>query len=77
VFEPQDGWLAWLFRIVIACIAMAAVVIWLNPGAAQWSQWPLSERLLNLTMIIVSGLFAYLALLWLQGLRPSQLKKST
>lgn len=77
VFTPQTGWLAWLFRIAIACTAMAAVIIWLNPGAAQWSQWHLSERLLNLAMIIFAGLFAYLALLWLQGLRPNQLKKST
>ncbi len=77
VFQPQDGWLAWIFRIVIACTAMAAVVIWLNPGAVQWSQWQLNERLLNLAMIIFAGLFAYLTLLWLQGLRPAQLKKST
>jgi len=77
VFKPQAGWLAWLFRIAIASTAMAAVVIWLNPGAATWSQWHLGERLLNLSMIIFAGLFAYLALLWLQGLRPNQLKKST
>jgi putative peptidoglycan lipid II flippase len=77
IFNPHDGWLAWIFRIVIATAAMAAVVIWLNPGSAQWSQWQLSERLLNLTMIIFAGLFAYISLLWLQGLRPAQLKKST
>jgi peptidoglycan biosynthesis protein MviN/MurJ (putative lipid II flippase) len=56
---------------------MAAVVIWLNPGATQWSQWQLTERLTNLAMIIIAGVFTYFILLWLQGLRPAQLKKST
>ena len=76
IFIPQDGWPTWIFRIVIASTAMAAVVIWLNPGATQWSQWQLMERLTNLAIIIIAGVLSYLALLWLQGLRPAQLKKS-
>ena len=52
VFQPQDGWGAWIFRIVIASIAMAAVIIWLNSDATQWSQWLLIERLSNLAIII-------------------------
>lgn len=76
IFQPQAGWLAWLFRIIIATMAMAAVIIWLNPDAAQWSQWALLERLTNLTRIIISAVFVYFVLLWLQGLRPVQLKKS-
>jgi putative peptidoglycan lipid II flippase len=75
VFKPQAGWLAWVFRICIATTAMAAVVIWLNPDAIQWSQWPLMDRLSNLAIIITSGAFVYFLLLWLQGLRPDQLKK--
>ena len=77
IFHPQDGWPAWIFRIIIASTAMAAVVIWLNPDATQWSQWQLTERITNLSMIIIAGVFAYFVLLWLQGLRPAQLKKST
>ena len=77
IFHPQAGWPAWIFRIVIASTAMAAVVIWLSPDATQWSQWQLTERLTNLAMIIIAGVFAYFVLLWLQGLRPAQLKKST
>ncbi|MFV9615017.1 MAG: murein biosynthesis integral membrane protein MurJ [Gammaproteobacteria bacterium] len=74
-FQPQAGWLAWLFRIFIATLAMVAVITWLNPDTSQWSQWALLERLTNLTRIIISGLFVYFVLLWLQGLRPGQLKK--
>ena len=74
-FQPQAGWMAWLFRIIIASIAMAAVVIWLTPDSIQWSQWPLVERLTRLSLIIISGAFVYFSLLWLQGLRPEQLKK--
>jgi len=75
VFQPQDGWGAWLFRIVFASIAMAAVIIWLNASAMQWSQWLLLERLGHLAFIIFAGAGTYFLLLWLQGLRPEQLKK--
>ena len=74
-FQPQAGWATWLFRIFIASTAMAAVVIWLTPDAIQWSQWLLVERLTRLGLIIISGVFVYFVLLWLQGLRPGQLKK--
>ncbi len=77
IFIPQDGWPSWIFRIVIASTAMATAVIWLNPDAMQWSQWHLIERLTNIVMIIISGAFVYFLMLWLQGLRPNQLKKST
>jgi len=50
------------------------VVIWLNPAAAQWSLWSLQERLINLTTIIFFAAVSYFLLLWLQGLRPDQLK---
>lgn len=76
VFLPEAGWLAWIFRVCIAATAMAAVVIWLTPDAIQWSQWQLNERLINLSTIILSGAFVYFLLLWLQGLRPEQLKKA-
>jgi len=74
IFTPQDGWTAWLVRIIIAATAMAAVIVWMNPAAAQWSQWLLSERLINLASIIICAGFSYFLLLWLQGLRPAQLK---
>ncbi len=74
IFHPQAGWLAWLFRIGIAATAMAAVIIWLNPDAIQWSQWQLIERLSQLSIIIVSGALVYFVMLWLQGLRPDQIK---
>jgi putative peptidoglycan lipid II flippase len=77
IFQPQSGWSAWASRIIIASLAMAAVVSWLNPDAVQWSQWQLVERLINLTGIIFTGAVVYFALLWFQGIRPSQLKKHT
>ena len=77
IFSPQSGWLAWIFRITIATTAMAAVVIWLNPDASQWSQWQLTERLTNLAVIIISAALVYFIMLWLQGLRPHQLRKTS
>jgi peptidoglycan biosynthesis protein MviN/MurJ (putative lipid II flippase) len=66
--------MAWLFRIFIAAIGMAAVIIWLNSDAIQWSQWQLLERLSQLGIIIASAAIVYFTLLWLQGLRPDQIK---
>jgi len=77
IFQPQSGWMAWLFRTVIASTAMAAAIIWLSPDVSQWSQWQLIERLTNLFSIIMSGAFVYFLILWLQGLRPNQLKRSS
>jgi len=77
IFTPQAGWLAWIFRTIIASTAMAATVLWLNPDAIQWSDWSLLQRLGNLLLIIMTGATTYFLLLWLQGLRPSHLKKSS
>lgn len=77
IFTPQAGWLAWIFRTVIASTAMAATVLWLNPDAIQWSDWSLMQRLGNLLFIIMTGAVTYFLLLWLQGLRPGHLKKSS
>lgn len=77
IFTPQAGWLAWIFRTIIASTAMAATVLWLNPDAIQWSDWSLMQRLGNLLFIIMTGAVTYFLLLWLQGLRPSHLKKSS
>jgi putative peptidoglycan lipid II flippase len=77
IFTPQAGWLAWIFRTIIASTAMAATVLWLNPDAIQWSDWSLLQRLGNLLLIIMTGAATYFLLLWLQGLRPSHLKKSS
>lgn len=77
IFTPQAGWLAWIFRTIIASTAMAATVLWLNPDAIQWSSWSLMQRLGNLFFIIMTAAVTYFVLLWLQGLRPSHLKKSS
>jgi putative peptidoglycan lipid II flippase len=77
VFRPQDGWPAWIARISIASIAMAATLIWLKPDAIQWSQWQLMERLSSLAGLIFVGVIVYCVLLWLQGLRPSQFKNQS
>jgi len=75
VFRPEDGWGAWLFRIIIASVTMAAAILWLNADVMQWSQWQSIERIVNLAAIIFAAAGAYFLVLWLQGLRPAQLKK--
>jgi len=54
---------------------MAAAILWLNADVMQWSQWQSIERIVNLAAIIFAAAGAYFLVLWLQGLRPAQLKK--
>ena len=77
ILLPEAGWMTWILRIVTASVAMAAILIWLTPEAVQWSKWQLLERLSNLFIIIGSGALVYFIMLWLQGLRPNQLKKAS
>ena len=76
VFTPEPGWMAWLFRIIMATIAMAAVTIWFSPEAGSWSSWAVHERLINLATLIVIAIAAYIFVLWVQGVRPSQLRRA-
>jgi putative peptidoglycan lipid II flippase len=75
VLTPEAGWSGWLFRIIIATTGMAAVAIWLTPGASDWSSWPLMDRLFNLGTIICIAAACYFVLLWLQGVRLQHLKR--
>lgn len=75
IFTPQSGWAAWLFRIIIATTAMAAAIVWLNPGPIEWTQWSAAQRLMQLAGIITAGAAIYFMMLYLQGLRPAMLKK--
>jgi peptidoglycan biosynthesis protein MviN/MurJ (putative lipid II flippase) len=68
--------MAWLFRIIMATIAMAAVTVWFSPEAGSWSSWAVHERLINLTTLIVTAIAAYILVLWVQGVRPSQLRRT-
>lgn len=75
IFTPDADTRLFLLRIVVACAALAACLLWLQPAAASWGQWSLIERAGHLMALIGAGALAYFATLLLLGLRPASLKK--
>ncbi|WP_046656185.1 murein biosynthesis integral membrane protein MurJ [Lysobacter capsici] len=74
VYRRQPGWGRFLRQIAVASAAMAAVVLsllWLWQG---WTGWPWWERLLKLAVVVGAGGAVYGAALWLQGIRPRDLR---
>ncbi len=72
VFVPLAGWRPFLFRVVIANIAMATV-LWWSFRFADWPDWNALERFENLGLWITAGGGVYVAALFLLGLRTSHL----
>jgi putative peptidoglycan lipid II flippase len=72
--RPRPGWIAYLLRLALACLALAAVVLWLRHTAGDWSQMRPTPRLLWLGLTIGAGALSYGAALLLGGWRPSALR---
>jgi len=74
VYRRQPGWGKLLRQIVVASVAMVVVVgplLWLWQDWSAWAWW---ERVWRLAILVGSGGAAYAALLWLQGIRPRDLR---
>jgi len=66
----SSQWWPVLTRIVVATLAMAAVLQWLQQPAAVWIAWRDWQRVIHLGAACVAGGVVYMAALWLLGLRP-------
>ena len=63
---------AW--RVLFAAAFMGAVLAVLVPSKAYWLLLPTAQRILWLAALILLGILAYGAALWLSGLRKAELK---
>ena len=77
VYDPQPGWRAFSWKVLVA-IGVMAVVLWACAGSASW--WLAAAGLLRvaaLTGIVLLGAMVYFAVLWMLGFRVSDfLRKS-
>lgn len=74
IYERQPGWGRFLRQLAVAAVAMTIVVLGLLAFWQGWTSWPWWERVWKLAVVVGSGAIAYAALLWLQGIRPRDLR---
>ncbi|MEO6102951.1 MAG: murein biosynthesis integral membrane protein MurJ [Pseudoxanthomonas sp.] len=74
VYQQQPGWGRFLRQIGVASLAMVAVLVVVAWVWNDWSAWPWWERLYKLAIMVGAGGMVYAGLLWLQGIRPRDLR---
>jgi putative peptidoglycan lipid II flippase len=75
IYRPQPGWGAFLARLALALAAMVAVLGLLAGADAQWLELAAGARALRLAGLVAAGAAAYLAALWLLGIRPADFSR--
>ena len=73
VYRRQPGWGRWLRQIALASISMVAVLLVLRGLWTEWTPLAWWERGWRLALLVGGGA-TYAAMLWLQGLRPRDLR---
>lgn len=73
VFRFQPGWPRLLLQLVAANGAMTVTLLSLAGPWREWLEWSVGARVWQLSLLVLGGLLAYAASLWLCGLRPRHL----
>ena len=74
IYRPTSGWLKFFLQLIVANSLLATFILFWLPGLETWSQWNLSDRLLNLSVYIIIAALLYLFSLILSGVRPAQFR---
>lgn len=74
IYVPAPGWGAWLGRIALGLLAMAAVVVAVRSWVGDWTALRGIERWTWLLVGVAAGAGAYGAVLLAAGLRPRHLR---
>jgi len=75
VYSPLTGWLKLFFQTGFAVSVMGALVFMLSGELSFWITATASQRILQLSWIIPLGAMCYFIVLWLSGVRFSQLRR--
>ena len=69
IFDKTRSLSLTLLKVLIACAAMALIIILLTPDSDAWSSWFWHERIFQLSYLIVPAILCYAAMLWIMGFR--------
>lgn len=73
VFDKTGGHSLTLLKVLVACVAMALVILLLFPDSDAWSSWFWHQRIVQLGYLIVPAILCYAAMLWIMGFRRQHL----
>ncbi|MFK7831554.1 MAG: murein biosynthesis integral membrane protein MurJ [Congregibacter sp.] len=74
VYQFDPVWRVYLLRLTAACLMMLAAILFLQPDTQQWLLWSWQQRSIAMLALCASGALAYLATLWLCGMRFADLR---
>ena len=74
VLKPLKNWSALLLKVLLGASGMLALLLWLTPPPAVWSEWPGPQRFAILCALVGAGLTAYSLTLLALGIRPRQFR---
>lgn len=74
VYAVQPGWARFLRQLLLAAAVMVAVVLAILSEWDAWTTWPWWERVWRLLAVVAAGGASYAAALWMQGIRPADLR---
>ena len=75
VFSPQSGWMKLFFQTTLAVTVMGILIFVISGELSFWITATASQRILQLSWIIPLGALSYFIVLWLTGVRFSQLRR--
>lgn len=75
VYKPSPGWLLFGLRLSAACVAMLALVLWLNAPSSEWFAWGWQRRVWEVTLLVCGGIFVFAGVLFASGIRMRHLRR--
>jgi putative peptidoglycan lipid II flippase len=75
VYSPQTGWIKLFMQSGIAVTVMGVLIYLAAGDLSFWTTATASQRILQLSWIVPLGAISYFAVLWLSGVRFSQLRR--
>ncbi|MCW5606016.1 MAG: lipid II flippase MurJ, partial [Burkholderiales bacterium] len=77
IYIPQPAWSSFIFRLVLAVLAMAAALWTAMDVAAAWLAADAATRAARLAWLVALGAVVYFVVLWLFGFRLHQFVRRT
>ncbi|MFA5676775.1 MAG: murein biosynthesis integral membrane protein MurJ [Pseudomonas sp.] len=75
IYQAQPGWPVFILRLLLACVALAAVVLWLAADVQQWFDWGWQDKVLQMALLVGAGVAVFVVTLGASGMRMRHLRK--